>query len=103
MTTFPISERRACEPLGVWRSSCRYKAKPDDDSELRTQLMEPRPCRLTYYGAVRANLRSLCWREHGFFRAILRGHPGRVICDMFSLSTPELATAQGARWRNLPA
>ena len=40
VTTFPISERRACELLGVWRSSCRYKAKPDHDSELRTQLME---------------------------------------------------------------
>jgi putative transposase len=40
VTTFAISERRACELLGVWRSSCRYKAKPDHDSELRTQLME---------------------------------------------------------------
>ena len=40
MTTFGISERRACGLLGVWRSSCRYKPKPDRDSELREQLTE---------------------------------------------------------------
>ena len=40
MTTFSISERRACELLGVWRSSCRYELKPDRDSELREQLTE---------------------------------------------------------------
>ena len=40
MTTFSISERRACELLGVWRSSCRYQPKPDRDSQLREQLTE---------------------------------------------------------------
>jgi putative transposase len=40
VTTFHISERRACELLGVWRSSCRYKPKPDPDAELRQQLTE---------------------------------------------------------------
>ncbi len=40
MTTFGISERRACGLLGVWRSSCRYKQEPDRDSELREQLTE---------------------------------------------------------------
>lgn len=40
MTTFRISERRACELLGVWRSSCRYQPKPDRDSPLREQLVE---------------------------------------------------------------
>lgn len=40
VTTFHISERRACELLGVWRSSCRYKAQPDRDSQLREQLTE---------------------------------------------------------------
>ena len=39
MTTFGISERRACELLGVWRSSCRYKPKPDQDTELRQKLV----------------------------------------------------------------
>ena len=46
VTTFAISERRACELLGVWRSSCRYKPKPDRDAELReelTQLAHERP------------------------------------------------------------
>ena len=38
MTTFGISERRACGLLSVWRSSCRYKPKPDRDGELREQL-----------------------------------------------------------------
>ena len=38
MTTFSISERRACELLGVWRSSCRYQLKPDRDGQLREQL-----------------------------------------------------------------
>jgi putative transposase len=40
VTRFSISERRACGLLGVWRSSCRYKAKPDLDSQLREQLTE---------------------------------------------------------------
>ena len=40
MTTFGISERRACGLLGVWRSSCRYKVKPDRDGQLREQLTE---------------------------------------------------------------
>ena len=40
MTTFGISERRACGLLGVWRSSCRYQVKPDGDSGLREQLTE---------------------------------------------------------------
>lgn len=40
VTRFHISERRACELLGVWRSSCRYKAKPDRDSQLREELTE---------------------------------------------------------------
>ena len=40
MTTFGISQRRACGLLGVWRSSCRYKVKPDRNSELREQLTE---------------------------------------------------------------
>jgi putative transposase len=40
VTTFSISERRACELLGVWRSSCRCKPKPDRDSQLREQLTE---------------------------------------------------------------
>jgi putative transposase len=40
VTTFGISERRACGLLGMWRSSCRYKPKPDRDSELREQLTE---------------------------------------------------------------
>lgn len=35
-----MSERRACELLGVWRSSCRYKPKPDEDGELRQELTE---------------------------------------------------------------
>ena len=40
MTKFGISERRACELLGVWRSSWRYKPKPDRDNELREALTE---------------------------------------------------------------
>ena len=40
MTTFGISERRACGLLGVWRSSCRYKTEPDRDRDLREQLTE---------------------------------------------------------------
>ena len=40
MTTFSISERRACELLGVWRSSWRYQLKPDRDGQLREQLTE---------------------------------------------------------------
>jgi putative transposase len=39
-TTFGISERRACELLGVWRSSCRYEPKPDRAGPLREQLTE---------------------------------------------------------------
>jgi putative transposase len=38
--TFHISERRACGLLGVGRSSCRYRAKPDRDEALREQLIE---------------------------------------------------------------
>jgi putative transposase len=40
VTTFHISERRGCELLGVWRSSCRYKPKPDQDIDWRQQLTE---------------------------------------------------------------
>jgi putative transposase len=38
VTTFGISERRACELLGVWRSSCRYRKKPDRNQDLRQEL-----------------------------------------------------------------
>jgi putative transposase len=36
---FGISERRACGLLGVWRSSCRYRRKPDRNEKLRGQLV----------------------------------------------------------------
>ncbi len=38
MTTFRISERRACGLLGVWRSSCRYQEQPDRNAALREEL-----------------------------------------------------------------
>jgi putative transposase len=38
--TFGISERRACEVFGVWRSSCRYQRKPDRNERVREQLVE---------------------------------------------------------------
>lgn len=40
METFAISERRACGLLGAWRSSCRYRRKPDRNEKLREQLVE---------------------------------------------------------------
>jgi putative transposase len=40
VTTFGISEPRACGLLGVCRSSCQYKPGPDRDSQLREQLTE---------------------------------------------------------------
>lgn len=40
MTTFGISERRACGLMNVWRSSCRYQHMPDRDQDLREQLVE---------------------------------------------------------------
>jgi putative transposase len=40
VNTFAISERRACGLLGVWRSSCRYREKPDRNEGLREQLTE---------------------------------------------------------------
>ncbi|MGI8960666.1 MAG: IS3 family transposase [Bryobacteraceae bacterium] len=39
METFGISERRACGLFGVWRSSCRYRRKPNGNEELRQQLV----------------------------------------------------------------
>lgn len=36
---FEISERRACELIGVKRSSCRYEAKPTAEGELREQIL----------------------------------------------------------------
>ena len=39
METFGISERRACGLFGVWRSSCRYRHKPNGNEELRQQLV----------------------------------------------------------------
>jgi putative transposase len=38
--TFGISERRVCGLLGVWRSSCRYRKKPDRNEQLRERLVE---------------------------------------------------------------
>jgi putative transposase len=38
--TFGMSERRVCGLLGVWRSSCRYRKKPDRNEQLRQQLVE---------------------------------------------------------------
>ena len=35
-----MSERRVCGLLGVWRSSCRYRKKPDRNEQLRQQLVE---------------------------------------------------------------
>ncbi len=37
---FSISERRACTLAGVSRTAYRYKAKPSNDGELRTRLLE---------------------------------------------------------------
>lgn len=38
--SFGVSERRACELLGMDRSSCRYRAKPERDLELQQELVE---------------------------------------------------------------
>jgi putative transposase len=38
--TLGISERRACGLLGVWRSSFRYRQKPDRNEKLREKLIE---------------------------------------------------------------
>jgi putative transposase len=35
-----MSERRACELIGLARSSCRYQARPERDPELREQIAE---------------------------------------------------------------
>lgn len=35
-----MSERRACGLLGVWRSSCRYRRRPDRNEKLREHLIE---------------------------------------------------------------
>ena len=40
MTTFGISERRACGLMGIWRSSSRYHKKPDRNQELRQKLIQ---------------------------------------------------------------
>ena len=40
MKTFGISERRACGLIGLWRSSCRYRKKPDRNQELRQKLVQ---------------------------------------------------------------
>jgi len=40
MERFQISERRACELVGVDRSSYRYRPRPDRNIELRQRLME---------------------------------------------------------------
>jgi putative transposase len=37
--TFGMSERRACGLLGVWRSSCRYRSKPDRNQQLREKVV----------------------------------------------------------------
>ncbi len=37
---YPLSERRACKIVGLCRSSCRYQAKPSDDSEIRSRLRQ---------------------------------------------------------------
>lgn len=36
--TYRVSERRACELMGVARSTCRYQAKEDADRDLRSAL-----------------------------------------------------------------
>ena len=35
-----VSERRACKLLGIDRSSYRYEPRPDDDAQLRQNLIE---------------------------------------------------------------
>ena len=40
MKTLGMSERRACGLLGVWRSSCRYRKKPDRNEDLRERLVK---------------------------------------------------------------
>jgi len=35
-----FSERRACLIIGLCRSSCRYQAKPRDDTEIRSRLRQ---------------------------------------------------------------
>ena len=37
---YKLSERRACELMGVERSSCRYECRPQRDAEIRQQLVE---------------------------------------------------------------
>ena len=37
---YPLSERRACNIVGLCRSSYRYQAKPTDDTEIRARLRQ---------------------------------------------------------------
>ena len=37
---YKLSERRACELMGVERSSCRYECRPQGDAQIRQELVE---------------------------------------------------------------
>ena len=83
MTTFGISERRACGLLIVWRSSCRYKPKPDRDRELREQLTELTT--LVDAGELRAEVDSvfpLTEAQAAFERLAARGKRGKVVLQV---------------------
>jgi len=58
-----VSERRACEVVGIWRSSHRYRSHRKDDRALRMRIREIAETRVRYgYRRVQVLLRREGWR-----------------------------------------
>jgi putative transposase len=103
---FQISERRACDALGMARSSCRYRSVAQDQTALRMRLRELAAARVRYgYRRLHVLLRREGWpvnakRVYRLYKLeglALRRRPKkkRVSAPRSSLPAPE---QPGERW-----
>ena len=63
MAAYRVSERRACEVIGIWRFSYRYVSQRGDDLALRMRIREIAATRVRYgYLRIHILLRREGWR-----------------------------------------
>jgi len=63
LACYEVSERRACEVLGLSRASCRYRSKADEQAALRIRLRDLAYSRASYgYRRLHVLLQREGWR-----------------------------------------
>ena len=53
MQTVEVSQRQACSLVGIWRGTCRYRAKGDEDEDLIRQRLRDLAAARPRFGSPR--------------------------------------------------